>query len=274
MKLLLGKEIAQKILNDIKKRLPEKKLGLAVIQVGSNPASEIYIKEKKKIAQSLGIGFWMTKLPPTVSQEKVQNIVLKIGRDPAISGIIIQLPLPPQFRTQEILNCIPLKKDVDVLSSVALGLFALGQLPILPPTIKAIALLLKASHTSLKGKRVTVVGAGRLVGLPLIFWLLSQGATVSVANKFTKDLSLLTKKADILISATGKPLLIKGNMVKKGAVVIDAGTSVEGGRTKGDVDLKSVAKKAKYLAPVPGGVGPLTVACLFYNLLTLAQLQR
>ncbi|MBI1971587.1 MAG: bifunctional 5,10-methylenetetrahydrofolate dehydrogenase/5,10-methenyltetrahydrofolate cyclohydrolase [Candidatus Wildermuthbacteria bacterium] len=268
--LLLGERIAKNILDDLKAQVAGKKLQLAVVQVGSNPVSEKYIKEKKKAAKFLGVRFRLVKISSATSQEKMETIVENLGRDKSISGMIVQLPLPKSVRMQDILNRIPLRKDVDVLSSAAFGLFALGQFPVVPPTVWAVSSLLEEYGISTKGKRVVIVGAGRLVGMPLTLWFLQQGATVSVATKSTKNLGALTRSADILISATGQQNLIKGVMVKRGAVVIDAGTSVESGKTKGDVDFRSVSKKAGFITPVPGGVGPLTVACLFQNLCKLS----
>lgn len=201
-----------------------------------------------------------------VSQVKLERQVKKIGKDAKISGVIVQLPLPKRLNTQHVLDLIPTKKDVDVLSSASFSDFALGILPILPPTVGAIALLLKEAKKKLEGSKVVVVGAGRLVGLPIALWLTQQGATISLIQKGTKNTSQIILEADIVISGVGKPGLITGKMIKKGAVVIDAGTSVEGGSIKGDVDFESVLKKASFLTPVPGGVGPLTVVCLFKNL--------
>ena len=177
--------------------------------------------------------------------------------------------LPKNINTQEILNLVPFKKDIDVLSENSLGKFSQGALPILPPTVSGISRLLKNYRIKIKGKNIVVVGAGRLVGYPLALWFLQKNATVSVLNKYTKDAVSFIKKADILVSGVGKSNLIRGNMVKRGVVVIDAGTSVEEGKLIGDVNFGEVSKKASYITPVPGGVGPMTVACLLENLVKL-----
>lgn len=205
-------------------------------------------------------------------KKEIQNICA----NPENSGVVIQLPLPSHLRVgdQEILDIVPPEKDPDVLSENNLGRFYSGTLSVLPPVVGAIFHLFKNYKISPKGRNVLLVGTGRLVGFPLAVWLLKEEATVSAINKFTKNMSSFTKKADIIISGVGRPGLIKGAMIKKGAIIIDAGSSSENGRTIGDVDLESAAKKAKYISPVPGGVGPLTVACLFENLVKLNLKKR
>jgi len=175
------------------------------------------------------------------------------------------------MNVQDILNIIPSEKDVDVLSEQNMGKFYAGNSEILPPVVSAISALFKKYNIKVAGKSVLVVGAGRLVGKPLSVWLIQQSATVFVANSATKNLSYLSRNADIVISGVGKSNLITKNMIKKGAVVIDAGTSVGSGKSRGDVDFKNVQKKADFITPVPGGVGPLTVAYLLKNLLILNQ---
>lgn len=195
--------------------------------------------------------------------------VAKIAGVPNNSGIVIQLPLPSHINAQEILNLTPLQKDIDVLSENSLGKFSQNVLSIIPPTVCAISRLLNKYRIEIKGKNIVIVGAGRLVGYPLAIWFLQEKATVSVLNKYTKDVVSFIKKAEILVSGVGKPNLIRGNMIRKGVVILDAGSSIKNGRLVGDVDLKSVSKMVNYITPVPGGVGPLTVACLIENLITL-----
>ncbi|HEX9722375.1 MAG TPA: bifunctional 5,10-methylenetetrahydrofolate dehydrogenase/5,10-methenyltetrahydrofolate cyclohydrolase [Candidatus Paceibacterota bacterium] len=270
-KLLYGEKIAEGILEKLAKQKPKRKLKLAVFQVGGNSASSQYIGEKEKAAKRVGVRFELAQFPKGASQKKVKEAVEKAGRSSSVSGIVVQLPLPAKFAAQEILDAIPLEKDVDVLSSRAFGLFALGKLPIVPPTARAILLLLEHYNIALQGKHIVVVGAGRLVGLPTMLSLVLGKATFTSVNEKTKSLAAFTRQADILISGVGKSNLITSSMVKRGAVVIDAGTSVEDGKTTGDVHFSSVSQKASYITPVPGGVGPLTVACLFGNLVTLAN---
>ena len=268
VQILSGESLARRVLTSLKKKR-RKGLCLAVIQVGDNQVSLKYIAEKEKAAQNLGIAFRLMLYPLTVSQTTLVKAIKKMGADKKVSGMIVQLPLPKHLNTQPILDAIPEHKDVDVLSSLSFAKFTLGTFPVLPPTVAAISILLKKTKKKLEGAKVAVVGAGRLVGLPVSVWLAQQGAVVSLIQKGTRNAPQLIKQADIVISGVGKAGLIDGKVVKKGAVVIDAGTSVESGKTQGDVDFKSVSKKAGYLSPVPGGVGPLTVACLFQNLVTL-----
>ena len=269
--ILSGEKIAKKILENLKKKIRGKKLSLAVIQVGDNIVSKKYIEEKRKIAKKIGIGFHLINLPLSISQVKLEQQIKRTGKDQKVSGMIVQLPLPGRLNVQRVVDLIPKEKDVDVLSSASFSDFALGILPIMPPTVAAIALLLKETKKKLEGSRVAVVGAGRLVGLPVALWLAQQGAIISLIQKETKNATQIIAKADIIISGVGKPGLITGKMVKKGAVVIDAGTSIEQGSSKGDVERESVEKKASFLTPVPGGVGPLTVACLFKNLFLINE---
>ena len=277
--ILSGETIARRILSDLKKKKARKKLSLVVVQIGKSPVSLMYVREKAKVAKELKVRFRLVVFPLNISQVRLEQQIKKIARDPKVSGMLVQPPLPKRLNTQRVLGLIPHQKDVDVLSSDSFAEFVLGKFPVLPPTVAAIELLLKETKKKLEGAQVAVVGAGRLVGLPIALWLVQQGASVSLIQKGTRNAQKLTLKADIIISGVGKPGLITGKMIKKGAVVIDAGTSVEGGpstglrasSTKGDIDFKSVSKKAGFLSPVPGGVGPLTVVCLFQNLFLLTE---
>jgi len=271
MKLLDGKKLSEKILANLKKEVRKSnlKLRLAVVQVGENSVSQIFINQKKKACKLVGVDFKLYRFDEKINPQGLKKEIKKIVRNPANSGIIIQLPLPEKFLPEEFLNLIPEKKDIDVLSEKNLGEFYQGILPILPPTVKGILCLLKNYKIEPKGKNVVVIGAGRLVGFPLAIQLLKEKATLSVLNEFTKDAPSFIKKANILISGVGKPNLIRGEMVKKGVVIIDAGSAMEKGKLVGDVDFKEVSKKASYITPVPGGVGPMTVACLLENLVKL-----
>lgn len=271
MKLLDGKKLSEKILANLKKEVRKSnlKLRLAVVQVGENSVSQIFINQKKKACKLVGVDFKLYRFDEKINPQGLKREIKKIVRNPANSGIIIQLPLPEKFLPEEFLNLIPEKKDTDVLSEKNLGEFYQGILSILPPTVNGILCLLKKYKIEPKGKNVVVIGAGRLVGFPLAIQLLKEKATLSVLNEFTKDAPSFIKKANILISGVGKPNLIRGDMVKKGVVIIDAGCSMKKGKLVGDVDFKEVSKKASYITPVPGGVGPLTVACLLENLVKL-----
>lgn len=271
MKILDGKKLAEKILQYLKKKVSEmkEKPVLAVILVGSNRASEAYIEQKRLACESVGVGFSLFSFSENTDKNELKEEIAKIVNNPKISGAIIQLPLPKKFNQEEFLNLIPESKDVDVLSENSFSKFCAGSLNILPPTVGAITRLLEEYGIGIKEKNIVVVGSGRLVGLPLSIYLASQKASVSVLNSSTKNPELFMSKADILISGVGKKDLIKGNMIKKGVVVVDAGSSSEEGKVTGDVHFASVSKKASFIAPVPGGVGPMTVACLLENLIKL-----
>ncbi len=274
-KILDGKKLSQKILTTLKNEIEKKesssklKLRLVVIQIGKNPISEIFIRQKEKKAKEIGIDFKLYKFDKSISFEKLKSEIGKIVKSPFNSGIVIQLPLPKKFDCQEILNFIPLEKDIDILSEKAKINFYFGNSRIQPPVLEAIIHFFKKYKINIKGKYIVVLGMGRLVGQPFISWLVREKATFSAVEKFFPDISFFTKKADILISGIGKPEIIKAGMIKKGAVLIDAGASFIRGKIKGDVDFKTVSKKAGLFAPATGGIGPLTVAFLLKNIVEL-----
>jgi len=276
MKILDGKKLSKEILERIKKEVKNRhlKLRLAVILVGNGEISKIFIHGIEKDSEKVGIAFRLYKFPAEISPLKLKKEVEKIIRNPQNSGVVIQMPLPKKFQPEEFLNLIPEEKDINVLSEKSLGKFYQGTLKILPPTVEGILELFKKYKIKLTGKDIVIIGVGRLVGFPLATQFLKEKATVSVLNEFTKDTPFFSRKADILISGTGKAGLIKGNMIKKRTVIIDAGTAIKGKKLVGDVDFKSVSKKASFLTPVPGGVGPMTVACLLKNLVILNSRPR
>ncbi len=235
--------------------------------VGENSVSRVFIERKRETCERVGVGFKLYRLEKNISLQGLKNAVEKIAEEKDNSGVVVQLPLPEAFNSQEILNLIPPEKDIDCLSQRNLDNFYKGEPLILPPVVGAVSHLLKEYKILVKGKSIVIIGAGRLVGQPVSRWLSGKKARVSLVDKFTKNVSSLTRGADIIISGVGKPGLITGEMVKNGVVVIDAGTIVEGNKLKGDIDFKSVAKKASYITPVPGGVGPLTITCLLENLI-------
>ncbi len=287
-KILDGKKLADRILDNLKREIKSRrlKLRLTVILIGDDAISKIFIHGIEKDSIKVGIDFNLHKFPAKISQQKpapyrtessgagLKKEIEKIVKNPQNSGIVIQLPLPKKFLTEELLNLIPQEKDINVLSEKSLGKFYQGTLKILPPTVEGILELLKNYKIKISGKDVTILGAGRLVGLPLAVQLLKEKATVSALNEFTKDASFFTKKANILISGVGSLNLIKGDMIKEGAIIIDAGNAMKNGKLVGDVDFKSVSRKASFLTPVPGGVGPMTVACLLKNLVKLSDERR
>jgi methylenetetrahydrofolate dehydrogenase (NADP+)/methenyltetrahydrofolate cyclohydrolase len=271
MKILDGKKLSERILKNLAKEIKRKrlKLKLAAVLVGNNFSSQVYIRKKEEACGKIGVGFELFKFSLRISKPEFKKEIKKIARRTDIKGMIIQLPLPKNFDSQEFLNLVPPEKDIDVLTETNIGKFYSGNLSVLPPTVAGIKYLLRAYKVAIKGKNVVLVGAGKLVGQPLALWLLKKKASFSALNELTKDISFFTKKADIIISGTGVANIIKGDMVKKGAVVIDAGVSRKGKKLVGDVDFKNVSKKASYITPVPGGVGPLAVACLLENLVKI-----
>lgn len=271
MIILDGKKLSLKILEGLKEEIETRrlKLKLAVILVGDNFASKVFIRQKEKACRFAGIDFELFSFFSDIRSEELKKEIKKIVANPASSGIIIQLPLPEKLNLQEILNLVPAKKDIDVLCEENLGKFYGGTLSIFPPVVGAIKHFLEEYEINTKGKHVVLVGAGALVGFPSALWFFRKNATVSVINEFTKDISWITKRADIIVSGVGKPGLIKGDMVKDGAAVIDVGFGFENGKISGDIDFKTVSKKASFVTPVPGGVGPMTVACLLENLVKL-----
>ncbi|MDP2926593.1 MAG: bifunctional 5,10-methylenetetrahydrofolate dehydrogenase/5,10-methenyltetrahydrofolate cyclohydrolase [bacterium] len=272
MKILDGKKIADRILARLGKIIKKRrlKLKLAAVLVGNDPASLSFVGRKKQACEKIGIAFSLYQFPVTISRQKLEREIQRIAKNPAISGAIIQLPLPKSIDTDFVLNLLPPKKDVDCLGRRSLEKFREEKSLILPPVVDAVAKLTQAFGIKFAGKKVLVIGKGRLVGQPLMVWLPKQGAIVLTADKSTKDLAGLCLKADIIISGVGKPSLIRGEMIKKGAVIIDVGSSKKAGQIVGDVNFESCAKIARAISPVPGGVGPLTVACLLENLLILS----
>lgn len=272
--ILDGKKLSEKILDGLKNRIQtlEKKPRLVVVLVGQSLASLKYIEQKKKACQKIGADFILYDFLGNIGATKLREELNSITKDTQNTGIIIQLPLPNHINKQHILDAIPPAKDADALSSKTLGDFYTGESKILPPAAEGIIRLLDEYKINIKGKNVTVVGAGDLVGKSVAILAIQKGATVTVCNEFTKNIADFTKKADILISAVGKPNLISGEMIKKGAVVIDAGFSTVDNIIKGDVNFESASKKASYITPVPGGVGPMTVAILLSNLVKLASI--
>ncbi|MCX6731863.1 MAG: bifunctional 5,10-methylenetetrahydrofolate dehydrogenase/5,10-methenyltetrahydrofolate cyclohydrolase [Candidatus Parcubacteria bacterium] len=253
-----GKKLAE----EIKNTLDGKGLKLAIVQVGEDEASKKFIEKKIKFAEDIGAKTRVYNLPADITTNKLRQKMAEISHILENDGVILQLPLPAQIKTQYVLNGIIVSKDVDVLSSRAFGDFATGHSKILPPVVGAIKKIFDQYNIDIKNKNIVVVGAGRLVGRPVAVWLMNQGATISVINEFTPDISEFTKKADIIISGAGKPGLIKSEIVKDGVVIIDAGFPV------GDAD-PAVADKSSLFTPVPGGIGPLTVAMVFKNLIEL-----
>jgi len=247
---------------------------LAVILVGNNPASELYIEKKKLACEALGITFDLFRFKETVSEKELLELIKALNYKVGMHGILVQLPLPPKIDKHRILDSISPLKDVDGFTSFNLGLLAYGNEELASCTAKGIIKLIESTGLDPKGKNVCIVNHSIVVGRPLSQMILNRNATVTVCHQFTQDLASFTSKADILVTAVGKPGLITADMVKQAAIVIDAGIAKADGKTVGDVDFGEVSQKASFISPVPGGVGPLTVACLLQNVAKLASMQR
>lgn len=280
MKLIYGQKITDGIYTDLEKRiakLAQKKIRpkMVTVLVGDDPASIVYVNKKIEMAQKLGLGAEIVHLPKNSKTETVEKIVQKICTDKKVNGILVQLPLPKQIDTPRVLRALCPEKDIDGFQAYNLGKLVMGFEDLPPATPAGIVNLLDHKKIKLAGKNVVIVGASIVVGKTLAIMLINRGATVTICNEQTKNLAKITSEADVLISATGVAKLVEARHVKKGAFVIDVGFSRDkNGKLCGDVDMKSVAKKVGYLTPVPGGVGPLTIATLLKNLIHATERQH
>ena len=268
--ILNGKKLAEEIIENFKNETITD-LKLATILIGEDYASELYVSLKKKKCESLGISFELIKFSEDIEEKEVINKIELLNKDNSVTGILIQLPLPEKLNTKKILTTILPEKDVDGLTPTNLGLIMTNLKGIVSPTAKGIIRLIKEYGIDLEGKGVVIVGSSFLIGRPLGELLLNNGATVTICHSKTKDLSKHTIKADILISSTGIPHIIKKEMVKSGVIVIDVGISKLNGKLIGDVDFENIKEITSYITPVPGGVGPMTIAMLIENLLEIKK---
>lgn len=277
MTLLDGKTLSKTLKQELKIKTSELeakyhvKPTMAIVLVGDNSASEIYVRNKIKAAAFVEIEAKLIKLDKTISEQELLNLVDELNNNSSIHGIIVQLPLPSHINEQTIIDKISATKDIDGFGALNKGKLFSGLDAIPSATPAGIMHLLKAYNIEISGKEAVVVGRSNIVGKPIALLLLNENATVTIAHSKTKDLKEVTKKADILVVAVGKPKFITKDMVKDGAVVIDVGINRIDGNIYGDVDFDEVSKKASYITPVPGGVGPLTIASLLENTLTTYQ---
>jgi len=285
--LIKGAEVAKQIREELKQEIADLKAkhnvvpGLVTVLVGADPASQVYVGQKEKTSNELGIYSERYDIPAETTQEDLLKLVDKLNKDPKINGILVQLPLPKHLNEEEVLYAIDPKKDVDGFHPVNVGKLMIGEPDYLPCTPAGIQQLLIRSGTQIEGAEVVVVGRSNIVGKPIANMLLQKApganATVTICHTRTKDMAFHTKRADILIVAAGKPKAVTGDMVKEGVVVIDVGvnqvgTTAEGKRIlEGDVDFESVSAKAKAITPVPGGVGPMTITMLMMNTVRAAK---
>ena len=256
------------------------KPGLAVVLVGQNPASEVYVKNKVRQTKNSGMNSVEHRLPDTTSESDLLSLVNKLNEDDKIDGILVQLPLPNHINENSIINAIKTSKDVDGFSIPNVGLLSTSVSGLIPCTPLGCLLLLKSYVGELSGKSAVIIGRSNIVGKPMAQLLLNENCTVTIAHSKTKNIEAVCKGADILVAAVGRPNFVKSEWVKKGAVVIDVGINrlpPEGdkkGRLVGDVDFDSVSNVASAITPVPGGVGPMTIACLLRNTVTAACKRR
>jgi len=276
--LLEGKAISERIKKQIKEEISKLNLKpvLASIQVGENPASNVYIKSQKRFSEELGIDYQLHKLDSQISEVSLIEFIQKLNLDRAINGLILQMPLPKHIDYKKITQYIEPKKDVEGLHPENMGKIIFGKAKILPCTAQAVMELIKETQIDLYGKEVVIVGHSEIVGKPLSLLLLDKFATVTVCHIGTYDAGKLeehVKKAEVLIVAVGKAGLIKGEWIKEGAIVIDVGINRVGDKIVGDVEFEEAFKRASWITPVPGGVGPLTTTLLMRNLLEATKLQ-
>ncbi|MDE6968378.1 MAG: bifunctional methylenetetrahydrofolate dehydrogenase/methenyltetrahydrofolate cyclohydrolase FolD [Eubacterium sp.] len=265
-----GKRISQEIRDELKIRVAElKKQGiegcLAVIQVGEDPASSVYVKNKKRACEYIGIGSRSYELPQETTETELLDLIGKLNKEEEVSGILVQLPVPDHIDENKIIQAISPKKDVDGFHPQNVGALVSGLTGFVSCTPAGVIQLLKRSGISIEGKHCVVIGRSNIVGKPMALLMLREHATVTIAHSRTKDLREICKSADILIVAVGKPKMIDASYIKEGAVVIDVGIHRNAGQLCGDVDFDSVFSHVSAITPVPGGVGPMTIAMLMNN---------
>ncbi|WP_085594881.1 bifunctional methylenetetrahydrofolate dehydrogenase/methenyltetrahydrofolate cyclohydrolase FolD [Thalassospira sp. MCCC 1A01428] len=275
-----GKEFAQRIHDFVREQVWQIQQdagrgsvpGLATILVGEDPASEVYVRNKGRKTREAGMASFQHRLPATIGEDELLSLIATLNQDVDIHGILVQLPLPAHINSDNVINAIAPEKDVDGFHTRNVGLLGSGQKAMLPCTPLGCTLMLREHFGTLKGKNALVIGRSNIVGKPMAQLLLADDCTVTIAHRYTENLIDHCRQADIVIVAVGKPGLIPGNWLKPGAVVIDVGINriIQDGKTMlvGDVDFASAATVASAITPVPGGVGPMTIACLLYNTLT------
>ena len=272
--ILDGKKLRDKLLEKLQKKIDkfEVKPKLSVILVGENPASKIYVNNKQKIAQKIGINSEIIHFSQNISEKELLSKIEELNNDKTVNAILVQLPLPEHISKENVINSINPAKDVDGFTPYNYGKLFSGEKPnVYPCTPKGILLLLDEYNIEIAGKHVVVIGRSNIVGRPVAQMLLDRNATVTMCHSKTQNLAQITKTADIIISAVGK-YIIKGEMLKSGCVVIDVGIfKDESGKTRGDVDFETSSKIASYISPVPGGVGPMTIASLMLNTVELFE---
>lgn len=279
-KIIDGKAISAAIKEELKEKVAAYKeqgieITLAVVKVGNDPASAVYVRNKEKACEYVGITSRTLALPEETTEEELLTVVKDLNGDKTVNGILVQLPLPKHIDESKILLAIDSRKDVDGFHPVNVGKMVIGQDTFLPCTPAGIIEMIKRSNIEIEGKECVVIGRSNIVGKPMSMLMLKENATVTIAHSRTKDLKQVTKRADILVAAIGKAKFVTADYVKEGAVVIDVGMDRdENGKLCGDVDFASVEPKAGAITPVPGGVGPMTVTMLLVNCLRSVDLNK
>lgn len=280
MNIIDGKAVSKKVKEDVKAECEQLKAkgitpGLAVIIVGDDPASQVYVHNKEVACEACGFYSVKYALPAETTQDELNALVDKLNKDDKINGILCQLPLPSHLDDKEVINRIDPLKDVDAFHPVNVGAIMIGDYNYLPCTPAGVMELIHSTGVDVSGKKAVVMGRSNIVGKPMAMLLLHENATVEITHSRTQNLADITKEADILVAAIGKAKFVKADMVKDGAVVIDVGMNRdENGKLCGDVDFDDVKDKCSFITPVPGGVGPMTIAMLMKNTLTAAKIQN
>ena len=280
MQIIDGKAVSAAVKDRVKAECDTLKAkgvvpGLAVIIVGDDPASQVYVRNKERACEECGFYSKKYALPSDTTQQELNNLVMQLNTDPKINGILCQLPLPSHLDDKEVINLIDPIKDVDAFHPVNVGAIMIGDYNFLPCTPAGVMELIHSTGIDVGGKKAVVMGRSNIVGKPMAMLLLHENATVEITHSRTQNLADITSQADILVAAIGKAKFVTADMVKQGAVVIDVGMNRDGdGKLCGDVDYDSVKDKCSYITPVPGGVGPMTIAMLMQNTLTAAKIQN
>ena len=281
--LLDGKKLAQTMREEIRAETEALlassgvRPGLAAVLVGDNPASQIYVRNKRRACEEVGMQSWLHHLPKETSQAELIDLVERLNADPAVHGILVQLPLPSQIEERRVIQTVSSSKDVDGFGPESLGLLAAGYPRFLPCTPHGVQQLLLRNEIKIEGAHVVIIGRSNIVGKPLALILMQKGAganaTVTICHSRTRDLAGVVRQGDIVVAAIGQARFITADMVRPGAVVVDVGTNrLPDGKLVGDVDFDAVSKIASAISPVPGGVGPMTIAMLLYNTLQSAKM--
>lgn len=271
MQLIDGKKISAEIREELKAEVSEAvgkfwvPMGLAVIICGNNPASRVYVGNKVKACEEVGIKSFLYELPENVEESELLSLIERLNNSSEVNGILVQLPLPAHLDEKKVLNSIDVAKDVDGFSPYQVGKLVIGEPELVACTPKGVIELLDRYGIDITGMNAVIIGRSNIVGKPLFHLLLQRNATVTVCHTRTKNLKEVTSRADLLIAAVGRAKLVKEDMVKEGAVVIDVGMNREDGKLCGDVDFDAVKDKCSYITPVPGGVGPMTITMLLSN---------